>query len=492
MSVFIYFPTMIRSRNCRAASRSGRSTGARAGWLVALSVLFGLLSVPALARTDPDGRSDLDDPWNVTFRLETIRIEGLRHVRQELLLAEARLEEGVSYSESELGRAIDRVRRLPFVREASFALRKGSRRGLYELVIAIEETRRLFFGVSLLYSEHSGDSDFELDGIDDDREPGLLAGVRAFAGLYSTFFLAAADENRLVVGYTRNRLWNRPGTLRLGYEESESNAASTPTFGASVEPSFGPWSLDSYEVLTAAVDLPSGDTDSWGLELEHREAERGTRRLGADPDSILFLEDFVDDRLTTNWLRDTTDDALFAERGLRQVITLTYRRVRADLTQPFVAGFDEPPFEVESQSYRLGFLGSRWWTPVDRRTVWGSLNVAVATTEIDELAVTGVGDDAGTVRRLSDLSFGSAEIAAAVGYRYRFPGGRSGEGTRRYGGAFREIYWETSFEIARTEAFSDLVGGVLVQFEARTGVVWRTSWGVFRAGFRFVDAEQSS
>ena len=98
----------------------------------------------------------------------------------------------------------------------------------------------------------------------------------------------------------------------------------------------------------------------------------------------------------------------------------------------------------------------------------------------------------GPVRLVSDVSFESAELAATAGHRFRMFAGRRDERTGIPRGAFREVYWETTFKASRDEAFGDLVGGALLQFEARTGIVWRTSWGIFRLGLRFVDSEQTS
>lgn len=482
-------------------SRRSRARPARVvvRWLpLALALLPALAAAPAAMANMVDPAA-LEDPWHVAFELETIRVEGLRHVREELLLAEARLAAGRSYDEQQLGRAIDRIRRLPFVREASFALRKGSRRGLYELVVTIEETERFFFGATLRKSEVSDELLFEFDedGVRDETDSGLLAGVRLFAGRYSTLFLAV-EESRVVAGYTRSNLWGRPGSLRLGFEETIQDLFDTRTFGASVDPEFGPWSFLEARALTAAVDLPLSGADSWGLELEHRESDFGFRRVGIDVSSIYVFDDYSDQRLTASWLRDTTDDAVFAQRGLRQVVTATYRQLGADLYRPFFFGDPDDQIDArigfESRSLRLGFLRSRWWTLANRHTVWGSVDVAVATTEIEGLPLA-LEDERGL--RLpspivADVSYQSAELAASAGHRLRLFGdpryGPAGESKR---GAFREIYWETTFKASRDEAFGDpLVEGALIQVEASTGIVWRTAWGVFRIGFRLVDVEQ--
>ena len=166
----------------------------------------------------------------------------------------------------------------------------------------------------------------------------------------------------------------------------------------------------------------------------------------------------------------------------------------AQLVQPFIVDeIDFLPLDFDSESLRLGFVRSRYWTLIDRHTIWGSVDLAVASTQIEELAITTPGGegDFGSLQLVSDVSFESAELAASAGHRFRLLAGRRDEQNGIPRGALREVYWETTFKASRDEAFGDLVGGVLVQIEARTGIVWRTSWGVFRFGFRFVDSEQS-
>lgn len=76
------------------------------------------------------------------FLIETITVEGVgREAARGIIVAESLLQEGESYSEDELRKAVYRVKRLPFVVEADFSLKKGSERGAYELVITVEETK---------------------------------------------------------------------------------------------------------------------------------------------------------------------------------------------------------------------------------------------------------------------------------------------------------------------------------------------------------------
>ena len=89
------------------------------------------------------------EPGPPEFLIETITVESAHKISAEIVISESLLEEGSSYTESELRDARYRIVRLPFLLDAEFSLRKGSERGLYQLVITVEETRRWFFGFDL-------------------------------------------------------------------------------------------------------------------------------------------------------------------------------------------------------------------------------------------------------------------------------------------------------------------------------------------------------
>jgi hypothetical protein len=63
------------------------------------------------------------------FLLEMITVEGPREAAGRIIEAETLLRAGQSYTEADLGQAVARVQRLPFVLDADFSLRKGSALG---------------------------------------------------------------------------------------------------------------------------------------------------------------------------------------------------------------------------------------------------------------------------------------------------------------------------------------------------------------------------
>jgi len=58
-------------------------------------------------------------------------------VSPQIVIAESLLREGAEYSEDDLRAASARLRRLPFLLSADFALEKGSERGRYLLAISV-------------------------------------------------------------------------------------------------------------------------------------------------------------------------------------------------------------------------------------------------------------------------------------------------------------------------------------------------------------------
>src|SRR3954469_2979572 len=89
--------------------------------------------------------SDEAAPEPARFLIEKITVAGPKAAAANIVRAETLLRTGESYTEDELRQAVYRVHRLPFVLDASFSLRKGSRRGAYELLIEVAPARWFFY-----------------------------------------------------------------------------------------------------------------------------------------------------------------------------------------------------------------------------------------------------------------------------------------------------------------------------------------------------------
>src|SRR3954453_18367777 len=154
----------------------------------------------------------------VRFLIESIRIEGARYSSPRILIAESRLTEGRSYSEAELRDAMSRIKRLPFVLHTDFRLAKGTERGRFVLVIAIEETKPLFIRFDSLHNTIQSN---ELVQPFDSRNPQFKEMLLHFTNDYYTFgghwFLGAKGvitgaTDRSTCAFDRGRCGSRdPG-----------------------------------------------------------------------------------------------------------------------------------------------------------------------------------------------------------------------------------------------------------------------------------------
>ena len=112
--------------------------------------------------------------------LESIEWVSSNQASEALLLVHSRLAAGREYNEYELSQAMVRIQQLPWVVSARFALRKGTQRHRYRLVITLQETSPFFLDINgqSLHAE-SGDSDDLYRG---------LAGFRHFWGRYAMVY----------------------------------------------------------------------------------------------------------------------------------------------------------------------------------------------------------------------------------------------------------------------------------------------------------------
>lgn len=142
-------------------------------------------------------------PAQPSWFLETIEWVNANYTSESLLAVHARLQPGKEYSERELSRAMVRIQQLPWIVSARFALRKGSERGRYRLVITLEET-------SLFFLDASGLSRHREGGDSDDLFLGL-AGFRYFAGRYTLFYGSVSPLPQGTAKQEPNRVGGRLG-----------------------------------------------------------------------------------------------------------------------------------------------------------------------------------------------------------------------------------------------------------------------------------------
>ena len=281
-----------------------------------------------------------DEP--VRFLIESIRIEGARYSSPRILVAESRLAEGRSYSEAELRDAMSRIKRLPFVLHTDFRLAKGTERGRFVLVIAIEETKPLFLRIDSL---HNAIDTNELVQPFDPRNPQFrritdhftnnyyTLGGRWFAGAKGVV-TAAADRSKCY--FDRGPCGSRDPGYSLGYTQydvfgSRASVAAVVQYRefSNRLPDFIPGegrrttSFGDHLTFQLTGAIPLFGNNAVCATLSRQREIVNTIHANYDQGELA-------------WLYDTTDDPLFPTRGtFAQAALESHRLLRyVTLTDP--------------------------------------------------------------------------------------------------------------------------------------------------------------
>lgn len=397
--------------------------------LLFLLVLLGV-ALPGAAQTPDPPR----------FLLESIVVESVqRDAVREIVAAESLLQLGREYSEQELREAVYRVKRLPFVVDAEFSLRKGSERGSYQLVITVEETRLIFYSAEVGglydgYDRRIGPGEERIDwGVS------ATVGGRYFVGSQGLVFASvnAFDTVGLwagQVGYTRYNLFGRGGfaSVALSTNLDEDNQG------------------DAYEgSLSAGIPIV------------------GNHSLLADLSWGRFEDDFFDTTFRNEtrdlglaWIYDTTDDPLFPTSGSRVVGNVGYSDTERTQENSFVR------IEESFESYGASLGGRRHWALTHRQSVSADLGASWS-----RFPSEGLGPD-----------FDSWTVGAGLGHSMDLWGF---EKTERIG----DLRWENLLTISSSKANSASAfrGDWFIDGRLTTSLVFRNAWGVLRGSFTYVD-----
>jgi hypothetical protein len=431
-----------------------------------------------------------------SFRIETITVETSRKASAGIIESETLLQEGGTYSEDDLRRAVARVHRLPFVLDATFSLRKGSERGAYELVIQANTARWFFFdrGIHIarfdqLYTlGEFGDND-TLSG----SHSGLIGG-RIFTGrsgvLYGSLGFQrdlASDADGTTIGYTQYNLLGRGIVADLSYARHDCCSTDVLPFG--IDPQLSSWDWEDDEQASLKLAIPLAPHRSLQLGWTERSGRADDHRQVLEPifgsvnDDVLGGEQ--DSRhLQARWVQDTSDDPILPSRGAVLSAGLEYDsyqvedlRAHRDIRGP--EGFFVPAGDVDLPSFdgeQLLVTASaiRNWPVTPRQSVSAGGQVSVGRSQLTGLTL----DD--RLLPETDLDLYGATIRARHLLRIW---------AMRETDNLADLYLDTTLTYG-IEASSPRLGlqdNPLERFDLTTGVIFRTPWGRLRLAFTYLD-----
>ncbi len=447
----------------QTTTRSERLT--RTTWLVFALLLAWIASAPSA-----HAQSQNDE-----FFIESIFVEGAERFGAGIVISESLLQEGQLYSERALRDAVHRIVRLPLVLDAEFALRKGSRRGRYQLVITIEEARHWFFFSDLLAS--AGDdrlgfrtvgSDISTETRSDDQEDSaLFAGWRTSAGRFGVFSVGIdpLDEGKLQLGFTQYNLLGRNIQLQVGYlfqpleggfnEGRDKSEQQTFRLGLGI-PLRGNHSLSlssSYRRLRYRTDFaPAGSYES---DLDRIWAE-------------------------LSWVYNTLDDPVFPTTGrfLRGGVSYHQEQTSSRLSfSPMTAPPVDERRELDGSEWRAGVVADFHRTISARDSLSISARASAGAGEFDLLS-----EPFPSMTRDTEVDLGHASLT--LGYaRFLL---RNVQKPR-----WRELRWENDVELF-ADHFSPAQYGAkdtATGYRLESRLRYRTSWGLFSFAVEYIQRE---
>lgn len=388
-------------------------------------------------------RAGAEEPPN--FLIERIVVEGLAHESaRQIVLSESLLAEGGTYSEPQLRDAVSRVKRLPFVVDADMALRKGSERGAYELVITVEAAKPVAFAldVDVFYF----DRPYLPDAADYNEfaaGAAFTVSARKFVGARGLLFgsLQAYDDDLGI------------GTFQLGYTR------------------YGLFGAGSY--ASAALSSAVGDehdegnlqaSAQVGIPITGNHALRASAAWTSTERRFDFFGGFSETQLEAwrgelEWIYDSTDDPLFATSGRRITGSGAYGSSR--ITHRDRHGGNDFDQRFSNDSWLLSAQG-RQYRPITPKQ---SLGFGAGATHLESFDVTGSSTE---VYLEAIHAFNVWDFAIR----------------QRRGGDLR---LETVLRVDASHYSSEFEDDYDTRdAQLRTSLLFRNAWGVYRLGFSYV------
>jgi hypothetical protein len=384
------------------------------------------------------------------FHVESIEVTGGGARVQSIVAAQSLLREGQTYSEAELADAVSRIRRLPFVRAVSFSLAKGSERGLYRLVIAVDPMMSLFFDgqARSVTSDNQTPRTYNFGALTlGGRMPVGSSGMaHASVSVAEDFaYLSGGDRRRVdptfALGYS---------LYRIGSRAVFADLTVAARRGPTGDPAFPDRRLHAETATSvhAIAGVPIHGSQSIRAEWNNYrypftfETPAGDRRAAARQDSLQVF-----------WLRDTTDDPIYPLHG-------SLLKAGAIGAKGRSASFGIGPTGSEVTEQRITNYGaeaaaSRYWTLSNERAL--SLHGSYYNIRTD----------------FEDSPFpfqaGSEQLTVGAGF------------TRRLSGPATDVWLDIRADATRYDWSS-----AHDQLNARIELAHRSKWGIARLGIEYV------
>jgi hypothetical protein len=442
-------------------------------------VLLFLAALPAVAIAQTTQETP---PESARFLIETITVAGPKEAAANIVRAETLLHEGESYSEGELREAVYRVHRLPFVLDASFALRKGSRRGAYELVIEVQPARWFFFDHWIRAYGFDQPLDLEDETFRGDRSSaaiGGVAGARMFVGRSGELFGAFDTRDGLQAGFTQYDLFHRGILASAGV--SRELCCVTEVLSLALDPTFSSWSFESSRKISLGMSVPLGGRQSFQVALSDRRGQAGSHRgvLVDSPDQVRqafsSTGELAYQRAEAKWVYDTSDDPFLPTRGISLSAGVEAARFDSSDLLEFMS---EPPFDLQPvlpfhSEQVVAALSGNWHLSLSpKQTVSLMGRVFGGTSHLENL-------------RLRDRTVNAESVESygvSVGAQHSVTLRRS-----RSRDNFVDVRLETGAEIGVEKTAPDFGPSPLKRFSAHIGLVFRNAWGRVRATLTYLD-----
>jgi hypothetical protein len=368
------------------------------------------------------------------------------------------------------------------VLDASFALRKGSRRGAYELVVSVQPARWFFFDhwIRAFTFEHPLDlQDETFRGHLTSVSIGGVVGTRLFVGRSGELFGAFDSRDGLQLGYTQYDLFHRGILASAGV--SRDLCCVTEVLPLALDPTFSSWTFESSRKLSLGMSIPLGGRQSFQVSLSDRRGQPDSHRgvLEDTPDRVrqLFTQsgELEYQRAEGKWVYDTSDDPFLPTRGISVSAGVEAARFSSrDLNEiPSNSQLEvqrASPFHSEQV---VAALSAIWHVPLSsRQTVSFMGKVFGGPSRLDNLPLSNR-----TVDQTSVNSYGGS-----VGVQHSVTLKRS-----RSADNFVDVRLETGAEIGVEKTSPDFGPSPLKRFSAHTGIVFRNAWGRVRATLTYLD-----